>query len=234
MNLESSPKLCECGCGEPAPLATQTNRAYGHVEGEAVRFIVGHNLRRTLIIDPPNPSGLCQCGCGQKTKLAKGSSRRNGTAREHPTRFLHGHNSREQTGWIETKYRILPNGCWEWTGTINEYGYGMFGDNLAHRAMWERKIGSPAPPQLDHLCHDRTTCAGGKGCSHRRCVNPDHLQPALPAINSQRGCKTKLTPDQVRAIRADARTQTAIAAIYGLSVGYVSRLKAGYTWRNLL
>lgn len=36
-------KLCECGCGEPAPVAKRSNRAFGHVAGQPVRFIRGHN-----------------------------------------------------------------------------------------------------------------------------------------------------------------------------------------------
>lgn len=35
-------KLCECGCGEPAPIATKTNNRWGHVQGQPVRFIRGH------------------------------------------------------------------------------------------------------------------------------------------------------------------------------------------------
>lgn len=34
--------LCECGCGQPAPIANRTNRAKGHIKGEPVRFIRGH------------------------------------------------------------------------------------------------------------------------------------------------------------------------------------------------
>lgn len=43
--LSTSIKLCECGCGEPAPIASRTNSAKGHVKGQPVRFIVGHHLR---------------------------------------------------------------------------------------------------------------------------------------------------------------------------------------------
>ena len=35
-------KLCECGCGEPAPIADKTTRAKGYVAGEPRRFIAGH------------------------------------------------------------------------------------------------------------------------------------------------------------------------------------------------
>ena len=38
-------KLCECGCGEPAPLASQTSSAEGIRKGEPRRFIHGHVFR---------------------------------------------------------------------------------------------------------------------------------------------------------------------------------------------
>ena len=38
-------KLCECGCGEPAPIAKVTNRRKGHIKGEPIRFVNGHNQR---------------------------------------------------------------------------------------------------------------------------------------------------------------------------------------------
>lgn len=41
-------KLCECGCGEAAPIATTTNRKFGHVKGQPTRFVHGHHLRKRL------------------------------------------------------------------------------------------------------------------------------------------------------------------------------------------
>lgn len=41
-------KLCECGCGQPAPIAKQTNAKLGHVKGEPVRFINHHAQRSVL------------------------------------------------------------------------------------------------------------------------------------------------------------------------------------------
>ena len=38
-------KLCECGCGGVAPVASQTNKKWGHVKGEPIRFIAGHHRR---------------------------------------------------------------------------------------------------------------------------------------------------------------------------------------------
>ena len=38
-----STQLCECGCGNPAPIATHTRVKQGAVKGQPLRFISGHN-----------------------------------------------------------------------------------------------------------------------------------------------------------------------------------------------
>lgn len=38
-------KLCECGCGEPAPIATMTKTARGVRQGQPQRFVQGHSGR---------------------------------------------------------------------------------------------------------------------------------------------------------------------------------------------
>jgi len=42
---DQTPKLCECGCGEPAPISPRNHSAHGYVKGEARRFVHGHNTR---------------------------------------------------------------------------------------------------------------------------------------------------------------------------------------------
>jgi hypothetical protein len=44
-----SVKLCECGCGDPAPIAGKTDTSTGRVAGQPQRFINGHNIR----VEPP-------------------------------------------------------------------------------------------------------------------------------------------------------------------------------------
>ncbi len=39
------PVLCECGCGNPTPIATRTRTARNQFKGIALRFINGHNSR---------------------------------------------------------------------------------------------------------------------------------------------------------------------------------------------
>ncbi len=38
-------KFCECGCGQPAPIAPSNHRKHGHIKGQYLRFIHGHNAR---------------------------------------------------------------------------------------------------------------------------------------------------------------------------------------------
>jgi hypothetical protein len=37
-------KLCECGCGQPAPVATRNRYDRGQRKGEPLRFVSGHNI----------------------------------------------------------------------------------------------------------------------------------------------------------------------------------------------
>src|SRR6266568_4976696 len=39
-------KLCECGCGQPAPIAQQSTTRKGWVKGQPKRFIMGHQARK--------------------------------------------------------------------------------------------------------------------------------------------------------------------------------------------
>jgi hypothetical protein len=43
---EANVKLCECGCGEPAPIARMTSRRSGWIKGQAVRFVHNHHGRK--------------------------------------------------------------------------------------------------------------------------------------------------------------------------------------------
>lgn len=70
-------------------------------------------------------------------------------------------------------------GCWLWTAS-NSNGYGLFslGGRLcpAHRVSYSALVGPiSAGLQLDHLC--RTPA----------CVNPEHLEPVTPRVNTLRG-----------------------------------------------
>ncbi len=93
---------------------------------------------------------------------------------------------------------------------------------LAHRVEYEKRV----RPILEGLTLDHL-------CKERGCVNPAHLQPVSLAENCRRGSRTKLTPEQVREIRASPETQHVLARRYGITQGHVSRIKSGHVWRGL-
>lgn len=85
--------------------------------------------------------------------------------------------------------------CWMWRGHTNPDGYGIFGKGSegAHRVAYELMV-RPVPDGLnvDHQCHNTdTTCPGGTGCRHRRCVNPTHLEAVTQRQNLLRSRHTR-------------------------------------------
>jgi hypothetical protein len=107
--------------------------------------------------------------------------------------------SRHDSARLPVQDRILKKttpgwgGCIIWTGTLSLDGYGIVRAHagrlrVAHRVLYEVLIGSvPVGLELDHTCHTESLdCPGGK-CIHRRCVNPNHLEPVTPEENRLRG-----------------------------------------------
>lgn len=82
--------------------------------------------------------------------------------------------------------------CWYWIGAITAGGYPKYRTyqhvDTAYRVLYVDVYGEvPDGLHLDHLCHTRDlTCRAGVKCLHRRCVNPDHLEPVDSAENLRR------------------------------------------------
>lgn len=73
--------------------------------------------------------------------------------------------------------------CIQYDGYIMPNGYGLYKSSpmtYAHRHAWEEANGSiPKGLVIDHICHNESAaaglCSGGDSCTHRSCVNPEHL-----------------------------------------------------------
>lgn len=145
--------------------------------------------------------------------------------------------------------------CWRWTSCTDKDGYGLIGgffSTRAHRlsfAIANRDI--PVPPPELHVCHR---------CDNPGCVNPDHLflgtgpqnhadkcakrrQARGPKHSKAmkdrefRGTKhplSKLTDDDIRAIRSDDRAQRKIAKSYGISQPLVSKIVRLEAWTHVV
>lgn len=118
---------------------------------------------------------------------------------------------------VEDRGHTTP--CWikhghrRWNGYVYVRVRGR--QTAAHRAMYEQVVGPiPAGLELDHLCRVPA------------CINPDHLEPVTRLVNVRRSRLTRLTDEQVRAIRADSRPQVTIAREHGIHPSYVSQIKS--------
>lgn len=74
--------------------------------------------------------------------------------------------------------------------STNGYGYIMVNGKSyrAHRGTWIKANGKiPAGMVVDHICHNeavkRGECEGGITCTHRACVNLDHLHLVTQSEN---------------------------------------------------
>jgi hypothetical protein len=129
--------------------------------------------------------------------------------------------------------------CWLWTaGTDGRYGlFHLDGRSVkAHRVSWELENGPlPAAASVLHFC-DVTLC-----------VRPTHLFLGSAADNAhdrdrkgrQRAPRgeaspnAKLTDEAVRAIRASADSDKALAARYGVTPTSIHYVRTGATWRHV-
>jgi hypothetical protein len=168
----------------------------------------------------------CACGCGLPTKIGRDS--------KVPNKFINGHNPIKLVQYIVQDLGYLTP-CWIWQRALNIDGYGMKNRASAHR-LYYKKFKGPIPEglELDHLCHERGKCPGGITCPHRRCVNPDHLEPVASATNTHRGVQAKLNPSlvaELKRLRAQGISYREIGTLMGIADTTAWKACAGITWK---
>lgn len=202
---ESTIKLCECGCGQPTPIAKCHDKRHGQIKGQPVRFISGHNGRK---VRPPTEPRFCECGCGQLTSIAKRTNSKLGHTKGQHVRYIDGHQGRanrkatcappprmrpEKKGKDPRRsvaVRSLPiedrfwakvakgtaNECWLWTASTYTNGYGQF---------WTGTNLTSAHRYAYFLANGEipSDLIIRHKCDQVRCCNPAHLETGTQLDN---------------------------------------------------
>lgn len=132
------------------------------------------------------------------------------------------------------KVSFQTNGCLEWSGSINNKGYGEIRINckkfFAHRASWIIHNG-PIPNHHDY----HGLCVLHK-CDNRKCVNPEHLflgtnyENILDMHKKKRRKYTRKLEYEYQNIRDlynNGWTQKKISENYGTSKNLIFRVVNG-------
>lgn len=152
------------------------------------------------------------------------------------------HLTTKQLANYHKKIVVASSGCHEWTGVMNNNGYGQFNvsgrKTLAHRIAWELSNG-PIP---EGMCVLHT-------CDNPACCNPAHLWIGTQIDNirdmeskgrarrsgSNHG-RSKLTEDDVRKIRElheKGWRHKSIAVMFGVIQQNISMIVNRKRWKHI-
>lgn len=141
-------------------------------------------------------------------------------------------------------HKVMATGCWEWIGSLDTDGYGLFSAifngiayKRAHRFSW-------AFHNLQEIPKDMMVC---HKCDNPRCVNPDHLWLGAAIENNgdrtrkgrnhiqcgELANKAKLTEEQVRQILIDGRPYAEIAHTYNVAMTTIGSIKNRESWTHV-
>lgn len=140
-------------------------------------------------------------------------------------------------------FKLTDCGCWIWMSSLDDKGRGRVtngnGSNTgAHRASWKAFNGEiPVGLFVLHKCD--------VGC----CVNPKHLFLGTQLDNmkdmrkkgrnndigprGEKAFNSKLTANEVLAIRTSVEKSKKDAEKYGVSPGHIRSIKSGKKWAHI-
>jgi len=130
---------------------------------------------------------------------------------------------------LEGKYDIKADGCWEFSGSLNNSGYGVVRyekrTQLAHRVSFK----------IHNQSVDITEKCVLHACDNPCCVNPDHLfiGSHLDNMNDMRfkgRSNAKLSYKKVAEIRESILSNKELAKAYGVSERTIRYAKNKSKW----
>jgi len=148
---------------------------------------------------------------------------------------------------FDAMFKVSETGCWEWQGSLDKDGYGLFWDGekqknaRAHRFAYERLHGPLGNLQACHRCDNPA------------CVRPEHLFEGtnkdnmddkaekgrtlgFAAMKGEQHTQAKLTEVDVSQIKrrlASGDKQKEIARDYGIDATVISRIKTRKIWKDV-
>ena len=144
---------------------------------------------------------------------------------------------------LQSKLKVMLNGCWEFQGARNEDGYGeiYYGPSTnkivkAHRAMWELVFGLiPHGLEVMHKCDNPPCCTPSHlfiGTHQDNMSDMAMKGRSVSPTKQKRGRGVKLKWEQIPGIKADNRSGVLIAKELGVCNSTIYRIKRGETWKE--
>lgn len=194
---------------------------------------------------------LCECGtCGLPAPIAKLTNRKLGHVKGQPVRFISGHSTRlrykpsTERFWGSVDCTSTPDGCWPFTGTVSEDGYGQIQFNGRQRMVHHIALelaGWIIPCEWLETLHL---------CDNPPCCNPAHLRIGTKHDNvadkvskgrqarGERNGRAVLDPDKAAEIRAlylrgvRGRSIRALAERFSVSPATIDHIIRGEIWNS--
>lgn len=145
--------------------------------------------------------------------------------------------------YLNTRYTITSEGCWDFTNVADRYGYPHVNDR------WFREYGKRTAHTLAYICWK-----GPIGdlwvlhkCDNRRCINPEHLFLGTAADNNadmmsknrhkpphgEAHSRAKLTESDVLYIRDSKDTCYTLADKFNVSFSLIAQVRRKVVWKHV-